>query len=84
MSPLTIEASLQRALRAFGSAWPDANNRCFRMIDLTSSKSPSCISITPAEGFFCLTNAYAEVAIIIVLGHEDGPVTRLYGTRGAA
>jgi len=43
------------------------------MIDLTLSKSPPCISIAPAEGLFCLTNAYAEVAIIIVPADEDGP-----------
>lgn len=75
MSPLAIEASLLRALRAFGSAWLDANNRHFRMIDLTLTKSRFCNSITPAEGFSCLTNAYVELAIIIVLGYEDGPAS---------
>jgi hypothetical protein len=44
------------------------------MIDLTLSKSRLFNSITPAEGFFCLTNAYAEAAIIIVLAYEEGPV----------
>ena len=74
MSPLTTEASLLRALRAFGSAWLDANNRRFTMIDLTLSKSRLFNSITPAEGFFCLTNAYVKLAIIIVLAYEEGPV----------
>jgi hypothetical protein len=46
MSPLTIEASLLRALRAFGSAWLDANNRRFRVIDLKVSKSQLRNSIT--------------------------------------
>jgi hypothetical protein len=33
-----------------------------------------CNSMPPAERFFCLTNAYLELAIIIVLGCEEGPV----------
>ena len=44
------------------------------MIDLTLSKSRLFNSITPAEGFFCLTNAYVELAIIIVLAYEKAPV----------
>jgi len=71
---MAIEASLLRALHASVSEWPDANNRCFRMIDLTSGKSRLCISISPAEGSFCLTNGYVEVAIIIVFAYEDRPV----------
>jgi hypothetical protein len=74
MSPHTIEASLLRALRAFRSAWLDANNRRFRMIYLMLNKSRLCNSITPAQRCFCLTNAYVEFAIIIVLAYEEGPV----------
>ena len=74
MSPLTIEASLLRALRAFRSAWLDANNRRFRMIYLMLNKSRLCNSISPTPRCFCLTNAYVELAIIIVLAYEEGPV----------
>jgi hypothetical protein len=44
------------------------------MIDLTLSKSRLCNSITPAERFFCLTNAYVKPAIIIGLAYGESPV----------
>src|SRR5277367_3178491 len=55
MSPLTIEASLLRALHAPGSASPDANNRRFRVICLILSEGRLCNSIS-ARGRVFLVN----------------------------
>jgi hypothetical protein len=75
MSPLAIEASLLRALHAFGSAWLNADNRRFRVIDLKLSKSQLCkFEYCPLKKFFWLTNAYVGLAIIIVLAYGEGPV----------
>jgi hypothetical protein len=74
MSPLTIEASLLRALHAFGSAWLDANNRRFSAIDLKLRiKSVVQFDCCPLNNFFWLTKAYVELAIIIVLAYGGGP-----------
>jgi hypothetical protein len=60
--PLTTEVSLPGAPHASGSAWPDADNRRFRMIDLKLNEGPLNNSV-PAPGILWLTNAYLEPAI---------------------
>src|ERR1700732_1315039 len=70
--PLTIEASLLRALHAFRSAWLDANNRRFSAIDLKLRiKSVVQFDCCPLNNFFWLTNSYVRSSSCSHMGRSS-------------